>query len=66
MQAISPQEVVANSPKLSVRLTMVGLDVSGMREVESRCRSEDWALTNLEEHLIAISGQSVPILTVCP
>jgi hypothetical protein len=33
MQAISPQEVVANSPKLSARLTMVGLDVSGMREI---------------------------------
>ena len=33
MQAISPQEVVANSPKLSTRLTMVGLDVSGMQEI---------------------------------
>ena len=33
MQAISPQEVMANSPRLCARLTIVGLDVSGMRQI---------------------------------
>lgn len=41
MQAISPQEVMANSPRLRARLTMVGLDVLGI-SADSNLRELLW------------------------
>jgi len=66
MQAISPQEVMANSPRLCARLTIVDLELSDMWRIvtiDTRCgknlfvaadrRFGILVLMNLEERVIA-------------